>query len=98
MWRGIYAAVAPPAADSSALASEDDGASVVRSAQGPLRSPPGATSWLTMAAASTPVCALVIGTCPVRGDNGGGIEWNTGCFLNSESPSVLFLTFWNCEL
>ena len=71
MWRRIYAAVAPPAADCSALASEDDGALVVRLAQRPLRSPPGAASCLTMAAASTLFCALVIGTRPVRGDEEG---------------------------
>ena len=53
MWRRIYAAVAPPAADCSALASEDDGASFVRPAQRPLRSPPGTASCLTMAAAAS---------------------------------------------
>ena len=56
----LDAAVAPPAADCSALASENDGASFVRSAQRPLRSPPGTASCLTMAAASALFCALVI--------------------------------------
>ena len=60
----LDAAVAPPAADCSALASEDDGASFVRSAQRPLRSPPGTASCLTMAAASALFCALVIPARP----------------------------------
>ena len=64
MGRRIYAAVAPPAADCSALASENDGASFVRSAQRPLRSPPGTASCLTMAAASALFCALVIPARP----------------------------------
>ena len=61
MCGGIYSAVAPRAADCSALASEDDGASVARSAHRPLRIPPGTASRLTMAAASALFCALVIG-------------------------------------
>ena len=86
----LDAAVAPPAADCSALASENDGASFVRSAQRPLRSPPGTASCLTMAAASALFCALVIGTRPGRSDEEGGPIDDRFGFDNSDGPSVSF--------